>query len=114
MDLDGGLAHLEREHLATLVPEYLLAGHLIDRAGMPHPIAAFGREVSSHGHRGVEEGSPVYTRRMQDALGFRGDYVETIFKGLQLDIGAPPSSWISAISFTIAIMASSSSITAAR
>jgi len=34
--------------------------------------------------------SPVYTRRMQEALGFRGDSVETIFKGLQLDIGAPP------------------------
>ena len=39
--------------------------------------------------------SPVYTRRMQDALGYapsspgHGDVV-TIFKGLQLDIGAPP------------------------
>lgn len=39
--------------------------------------------------------SPVYTRRMQRALGYlpgepdRGDVV-TIFKGLQLDIGAPP------------------------
>jgi hypothetical protein len=33
---------------------------------------------------------PVYTRRMQRALGFVGDDVTTIFKGLQLDIGAPP------------------------
>src|SRR3546814_6117063 len=46
----------------------------------------------------MEEGaasSPIYTRRMQQALGFApeepgtGDVV-TIFKGLQLDIGAPP------------------------
>jgi hypothetical protein len=34
--------------------------------------------------------SPIYTRRMQRALGFEGTDVPTIFKGLQLDIGAPP------------------------
>ncbi len=34
--------------------------------------------------------SPVYTDRMQRALRFAGDSVETIFKGIQLDIGAPP------------------------
>ena len=34
--------------------------------------------------------SPIYTRRMQRALGYSGDDVITIFKGLQLDIGAPP------------------------
>ncbi len=34
--------------------------------------------------------SPVYTKRMQRALGFEGDSVETIFKGMQLEIGAPP------------------------
>ena len=34
--------------------------------------------------------SPVYSKRMQRALGFEGDSVETIFKNLQLDIGAPP------------------------
>ncbi len=74
-----------------LVPELLLAGHLIDRSGMPHAIAAFGRD----GMRDVaiEEwmgASPVYTRRMQQALGFAGTDVETIFKGMQLDVGAPP------------------------
>ena len=31
--------------------------------------------------------SPVYTRRMQRLLGFEGDTVETIFKGMQLDVG---------------------------
>jgi hypothetical protein len=84
----GGLTH---EELALLVPEYLLAGHLIDRAGMPHLIGAFGME----GMRdiAIEEwmgASPVYTKRMQRALGFEGDSVETIFKGLQIEIGAPP------------------------
>jgi len=34
--------------------------------------------------------SPIYTRRMQKALNYEGDDVITIFKGLQLDIGAPP------------------------
>ena len=34
--------------------------------------------------------SPVYTKRLQRALKFEGDDVITIFKGLQLDIGAPP------------------------
>ncbi len=87
----NGLSELTQEELALLTPEYLLAGHLIDRAGMPHLIGAFGRE----GMRdiAIEEwmgASPVYTRRMQRALGFEGDSVETIFKGLQLDIGAPP------------------------
>ena len=34
--------------------------------------------------------SPIYTKRMQKALRYEGDDVITIFKGLQLDIGAPP------------------------
>ncbi len=87
----AGLAERTREELALLVPEYLLAGHLIDRAGMPHVIGAFGRDVMRD--IAIEEwkgASPVYTKRMQQALGFEGDSVETIFKGLQLDIGAPP------------------------
>jgi hypothetical protein len=86
-----GLERLSRAELVRLVPEYLLAGHLIDRAGMPHLIGAFGRD----GMRdiAIEEwmgASPVYTRRMQQTLGFEGDSVETIFKGMQIDVGAPP------------------------
>jgi len=34
--------------------------------------------------------SPIYTKRMQRLLGFEGETVETAFKGMQLDIGAPP------------------------
>jgi len=86
-----GLASEDRATLAVLVREYLLDGHLIDRAGMPHLIGAFGRDVMRD--IAIDEwmgASPVYSKRMQRTLGFEGDSVETIFKNLQLDIGAPP------------------------
>ncbi|MFE6863852.1 hypothetical protein [Nocardia sp. NPDC057668] len=82
---------LDREQLAILVPELLLTGHLIDRSGMAHAIGAFGRAGMTE--VAIEEwrlASPIYTRRMRAALGITGDGVETIFKGFQLDIGAPP------------------------
>ena len=93
---DSRYGSLTREQLAVVVPELLLIGHLIDRSGMPWCISALGREEMVQ--IAIEEwaaASPIYTRRMQQALGFapkttgQGDVV-TIFKGLQLDIGAPP------------------------
>lgn len=54
-------------------------------------ISSFGREEMVQ--IAIEEwagASPVYTRRMQQALKYEGVDVVTIFKGLQLDIGAPP------------------------
>ncbi|MEV5826945.1 hypothetical protein AB0L25_15315 [Spirillospora sp. NPDC052242] len=89
-------ADLSREELAVVVPELLLIGQLIDRSGMAWCISAFGREAMAQ--IAIQEwaaSSPIYTRRMQRALGYapeipgKGD-VPTIFKGLQLDIGAPP------------------------
>ena len=80
-----------RAELSALVREYLLIGHLVDRAGMPHLIGPYGRDGMAA--IAVDEwmgASPVYTRRMQRALGFVGDDVVTVFKGMQLDIGAPP------------------------
>ena len=80
-----------REELAVLVREYLLAGHMIDRAGMPQVIGSYGpdamREVAIDEWMGA---SPIYTRRMQQLLGYEGDTVETMFKGIQFDIGSPP------------------------
>lgn len=89
-------ADLTRAELAVLVPELLLMGQLIDRSGMAWCISAFGREEMLQ--IAIEEwatASPIYTRRMQQALGYAPDVpgqgdVVTIFKGLQLDIGAPP------------------------
>jgi hypothetical protein len=82
---------VNRPELARLLREYLLCGQLIDRAGMPLLIGPHGRDamrdVAIEEWRGA---SPIYTRRTQQLLGFaRGD-VETIFKGMQVDIGAPP------------------------
>ncbi|HME50044.1 hypothetical protein [Mycobacterium sp.] len=84
-------AGLSRDQLATLVPELLLIGQMIDRSGMAWCIQKFGREEMLQ--VAIEEwaaASPIYTKRMQKALKFEGDDVVTIFKGLQLDIGAPP------------------------
>lgn len=84
-------ATLSRAELAALVPELLLIGQLIDRSGMAWCISALGREGMAQ--VAIDEwaaASPIYTRRMQKALGYEGDDVVTIFKGLQLDIGAPP------------------------
>lgn len=84
-------AALPRDQLATLVPELLLIGQMIDRSGMAWCIQQFGREEMLQ--IAIEEwagASPLYTKRMQRALRYEGDDVVTIFKGLQLDIGAPP------------------------
>lgn len=84
-------AALTRAQLSTLVPELLLIGQMIDRSGMAWCIQQFGREEMLQ--IAIEEwagASPLYTKRMQRALRFEGDDVITIFKGLQLDIGAPP------------------------
>ena len=84
------VADLSHGELGTLVREYLLAGHLIDRAGMPF-VMERGLEVMTE--VAIQEwmgASPIYTRRMQRLLGFEGDTVEVALKGMQLDIGAPP------------------------
>ena len=73
------------------MPELLLIGHMIDRSGMAWCIKEFGHEEMLQ--IAIEEyagSSPIYTKRMQRALNFEGDDVPTIFKGMQLDIGAPP------------------------
>src|SRR3954453_15333098 len=81
---------LDHEELATLVKEHLLAGHLIDRAGMPVVI---GYGVDAMAAVAIDEwmgASPVYTKRTQRLLGFEGNTVEACFKAMQLELGAPP------------------------
>ncbi len=85
------IGDLSREELARLVPEYLLEGHLIDRAGMPYLISSYGRDTMAA--IAIDEwmgASPIYTKRMQRTLGYEDDSVETMFKGLHFDIGSPP------------------------
>jgi hypothetical protein len=84
-------AQLSRDELAVLLPELLLIGQMIDRSGMAWCIQEWGRDEMVQ--IAIEEwagASPIYTRRMQRALDYEGVDVPTIFKGLQLDIGAPP------------------------
>ena len=84
------IADLDHEELATLVKEHLLAGHLIDRAGMP-VVTRYGVDVMAA--IAIDEwmgASPVYTKRTQRLLGFEAATVEACFKAMQLEIGAPP------------------------
>jgi hypothetical protein len=88
----SGWQHLTQEELAKLVPEYQLNGHMLDRVGAPHVLALLGDDIMAP--LGIEEwmgASPIYSKRMQKALQFEGDGVETIFKGIQFDIGSPPT-----------------------
>jgi hypothetical protein len=84
------IADLHHDDLAVLAREHLLAGHLIDRAGMPvvvrHGLEVM-RDVAIHEWMGA---SPIYAKRMQRLLDYEGDTVEVALKGMQLDIGAPP------------------------
>jgi len=84
------LSALSREALAVLGREWLLHGHLQDRIGMP--LAHSGRSREEMQAIAIDEWmatSPVYSKRVQRALKFEGDNVETILKNLQFDIGSP-------------------------
>ena len=84
------LADFSRRTLAVLGREYLLLGHLVDRVGLPLVIQRFGEEIQTQ--FAIDEwmgASPIYSKRMQRALRFDGDDVGTVFKNLQIEIGAP-------------------------
>lgn len=81
---------LDRRSLAVLGREWLLHGHLQDRVGMALLLEVADRQTMQD--VAIDEwmaASPIYSRRMQQALGFIGTDVATIMKNLQLDIGAP-------------------------
>jgi hypothetical protein len=84
-----GLDVLDHDQLAIVAREHHLAGHIIDRSGMPI-VTAFGIDVMRD--IAIEEwmgASPIYAKRMQRLLGFEGDTVEVALKGFQFDIGSP-------------------------
>ncbi|MFQ5415998.1 MAG: hypothetical protein ACE5FL_03005 [Myxococcota bacterium] len=89
-DPDASLASFSRQALAHLGREYLLNGHLQDRVGLPLVAKRFGGDA--YVRFSIEEwmaASPIYSLRMQRAMAFEGHDVGTVFKNLQLDIGAP-------------------------
>ncbi len=85
-----GLADFSRRALARIGREYLLHGHLQDRVGIPLVLAKHTRQDMLD--VAIEEwmaASPLYSLRSQRALNFGNGDVPTIFKNIQLDIGAP-------------------------
>jgi hypothetical protein len=80
---------LSRGELAKLAREYMITAHVNDRTGLA-AVQLDPRKLD-YATIAIEEwmgASPIYTRRMQRALGFAGGQdVATIFKGLQLDCG---------------------------
>jgi hypothetical protein len=85
---NDGLGQLTRAQLARLGREYMAAGQFIGRTG----YAALRMRHGDESYRDVAidnwmYASPVYTQRMQRAMGFAGNDVPTIFKGLQLEVG---------------------------
>lgn len=84
------LARFSRQTLADLGREYLLNGHLQDRVGLPLVAKRFGGDAYLKFSIAEWMGaSPLYSKRMQHLMKFVGDDVQTVFKNLQLDIGAP-------------------------
>lgn len=84
------LRDFSRRALSRLGREYLLHGHLQDRVGVPLVLAAHTQQDMLD--VAIEEwmaASPLYSLRTQRALNFGNADVPTIFKNIQLDIGAP-------------------------
>jgi hypothetical protein len=82
------LSDLPRDRLVPVVLEYMMVGHLIDRALMPQVAVRAG--VDAVDDVAIDEwlgASPTYTARMRRLMGIEGDDVGAIMKGLQLDVG---------------------------
>jgi hypothetical protein len=89
-DSDASLGDFSRQTLAHLGREYLLNGHLQDRVEMPLVAKRIGGDA--YVQIAIEEwmgASPIYSLRMQRAMGFEDHDVSVVFKNLQFDIGAP-------------------------
>jgi hypothetical protein len=89
-DPDLTLADFSRRFLVSLGHEYLLIGHMLDRVGQP--LLGMEQGVDAYVRSAIEEwmgASPIYSLRMQRLMNFEGDDVGTVFKNIQLEIGAP-------------------------
>jgi len=84
------LRDFSREFLSRLMHEYNLIGHMLDRSGQPLVALEYGEEGFIRS--AIEEwqcASPIYSKRMQRLMKFEGSDVGTVFKNIQLEIGAP-------------------------
>ena len=84
----SGVEDLDRRTLARLGREWMLFGHLYDRALMPQVALRVGvEEIVPLAIAEWMGASPVYTRRMRRLMGITGDGASAICKALQLDVG---------------------------
>jgi len=85
------LEQLSRAELARLGREYMLYGHIYDRALMPQVGMRLGggAEIEPLSIWEWKGASPNYTRRMKRLFRIEGDDVAAIVKALQLDVGFP-------------------------
>ncbi len=85
------LEDLSRAELARLGREFMLYGHLYDRALMPQVGMRLGggKEIEPLSIWEWKGASPNYTRRMKRLMKIEGDDVTAIVKALQLDVGFP-------------------------
>ncbi|HKA93124.1 MAG TPA: hypothetical protein VKE97_04925, partial [Acidimicrobiia bacterium] len=82
------LGDLPGDRLVPVALEYMMVGHLIDRALMPQVAVRAG--IDTVDEVAIDEwlgASPTYTARMRRLMGIEGDDVGAIMKGLQLDVG---------------------------
>src|SRR5262245_65016985 len=82
------LGDLPRDRLVSVVLEYMMVGHLIDRALMPQVAVRAG--IDTVDEVAIDEwlgASPTYTARMRRLMGIDGDDVGAIMQGLQIDVG---------------------------
>jgi hypothetical protein len=85
------LEDLSRAELARLGREFMLYGHIYDRALMPQVGMRLGggKEIEPLSIWEWKGASPNYTRRMKRLMKIEGDDVTAIVKALQLDVGFP-------------------------
>jgi len=85
------LEELSRAELARLGREFMLYGHIYDRALMPQVGMRLGggKEIEPLSIWEWKGASPNYTRRMKRLMKIEGDDVTAIVKALQLDVGFP-------------------------
>jgi len=90
LDPQFEFSRLSRAALARLGREYLMAGHIHDRALMPIVGSRYGAEAMTDLANDEWMGSsPIYSERNRRGLGIEGDGVSSILKSFQFDIGAP-------------------------
>src|SRR3990172_9526095 len=85
------LEALSRAELARRGRDFILYGHIYDRALMPQVGMRLGggKEIEPLSIWEWKGASPNYTRRMKRLMKIEGDDVTAIVKALQLDVGFP-------------------------